>query len=157
MGDLNARNGSQDKSQHNFDNHLQHLLPEANYPVIYLDVLVMIRLTSQKELCWKFVTIIILQLVMGKHLGRLGNYTWFSYEGASVVDYLIVEEIIYEYHIWDHLTSEYFPQHLTQNTHQLLLLSNVKLNSKLKKKTCSTHQKPINGMAKFSLSSNSNK
>ena len=27
---------------------------------------------------------------------RLGNYTCFSYEGASVVDYLIVEETIYE-------------------------------------------------------------
>ena len=51
LGDLNAGNGSQDKSQHNFDNHLQHLLPEANYPVIYLDALVMVRLTSQKELC----------------------------------------------------------------------------------------------------------
>ena len=27
---------------------------------------------------------------------RLGNYTCFNYEGATVVDYLIVEETIYE-------------------------------------------------------------
>ena len=27
---------------------------------------------------------------------RLGNYTCFDYEGASVVDYLIVEETVYE-------------------------------------------------------------
>ena len=30
LGDLNARTGSQGKSQHNFDNNLQHLLPEVD-------------------------------------------------------------------------------------------------------------------------------
>ena len=29
LGDLNARTGPQGKSQHNFDNHLQHFLPET--------------------------------------------------------------------------------------------------------------------------------
>ena len=49
------------------------------------------------------------------------------------------------------LISEYFPQHLTQNTHQLLLLSNAILNSKLKKENSSTHQKPVNGTAEIPL------
>ena len=52
LGDLNARTGSQGQSQHNFDNHLQHLLPEADkLPSDLIDALVMITLTPQKELC----------------------------------------------------------------------------------------------------------
>ena len=53
LGDLNARTGSQGQSQHNFDNHLQHLLPEADKLPSDLDrdALVMKRLIPQGELC----------------------------------------------------------------------------------------------------------
>ena len=79
----------------------------------------------------------------------LGNYICFNYEGARVVDYIIVEETIYE----KILNFRVLPQYLAQSIHQLLLLSNVVLNSKLKKENCSTYQRPINGIEKIIPSS----
>ena len=72
---------------------------------------------------------------MGKHLG--------NYEGASVVEYLIVEETIYE----KILNFRVLPPTFDSKHSPMLLLSNVILNSKLKKENCSTHQKPIIGIA----------
>ena len=129
-------------------------LKQTNNPVTQIDALVMIRLTPQEELCQKFVTTIILELAMGKHL-------WIGWvtTPASVMK----EQVSLITSQWKKpsmrksLTSEYFPQHLTENTHQLLLLSNVIINSKLAKSKCSTHQKPIIGIAKILTLQNSNK
>ena len=133
------------QSQHNFDNHLQHLLPEADKLPGDLD-----RCCCDEKINASGKTLLKICNNHNPRIGNgqtsgdsLGNNNCFNYEGASVVDYLIVEEPSMR----KFLNSEYFPQHLTQNTHQLLLLSNVILNSKLKKENCSTHQKPIIGIA----------
>ena len=97
-GDLNARTGSQGESQHNFDNHLQHLLPEADKQSSDLD-----RCSCDDKVNASGRTLLEIcnnhNLRIGNgqtSVDRLGNYTCFSYEGASVIDYLIVEETIYE-------------------------------------------------------------
>ena len=57
----------------------------------------MIRLTPQKKTLLKICNNHNLRIGNGQSTGdRLGNYTYFNYEGASVVDYIIMEETIYE-------------------------------------------------------------
>ena len=98
LGDLNARTGSQGQSQHNFDNHLQHLLPEADKLPRDLD-----RCSCDEKINALGRTLLKicnnhnLRICNGQtSADRLGNYTCFNYEEASVVDYFIAEETIYE-------------------------------------------------------------
>ena len=98
LGDLNASTGSHGKSEHNFDNHLQHLLPEADKLPSDLDRCLYddeINVSGRKLL--KICNNHNLRIGNGQtSWDTLGNYTCFNYEGASVVDYLIVGESNYE-------------------------------------------------------------
>ena len=92
-GDLNARTWSQGQSQHNFDNHLQQLLPEGGKLPSDLD-----RCSCDEKINATGRTLLKicnnrnLRIGNGQTSGdRLGNYTCFNCEGASVVDYLIAE------------------------------------------------------------------
>ena len=98
LGILNARTGFQGKSQHNFDNHLQHLLPEADKLPSDLD-----RCSCDDKINASGRTLLKIcnnhNVIIGNGQtsgDRLGNYTCFNYEGASAVYHLIVEETIYE-------------------------------------------------------------
>ena len=98
LEDFNASTGSNGKSQHNFDNHLQYLLPEADKlpsdlnRCIYDD-----EINVSGRTLLKICSNHNLRLGNGQTSGdKLGNYTCLNYEGASVVDYLLVEEFIYE-------------------------------------------------------------
>ena len=98
LGDLNTRTGSQGQSQHNIDNHLQHLLPEADKLPSDLDRCSYDgKINASGRTLLKICNKHNLRIYNGQTSGdRLGNYTCFNYEGASAVDYLIVEETIYE-------------------------------------------------------------
>ena len=98
LGDLNARTGSQGQSQYNFDNHLHHLLPEADKLPCDLD-----RCSCDEKSNNSGRTLLRICSNHNLRIGngktsedRLGNCTCFNYEGARVVDYLIVEETIYD-------------------------------------------------------------
>ena len=70
-------------------------------------------------------------------------------ERASEVDYLIVEETIYEKILNFRVVPPKF------DSKHSLIVATFKSHTKLqaKKENCSTHQKPINGIAIFPLSS----
>ena len=95
---VNARTGSEGKSQHNFDNHVQHLLVEANKLPSDIDSWFCdYKINASGRTLLKICNSDNLRIGNGETSDdRLGNYICFSYEGASVVDYLIVQETIYE-------------------------------------------------------------
>ena len=92
LQNLNARTGSQGKFQQNFDNHLWHLLPEPDKIPSDLD-----RFSFDDKINGSGRTLLKicknhdLRLHNGQTSGdRLGNYICFDYEGASVVDYIVM-------------------------------------------------------------------
>ena len=92
------RTGSKGKSQHNFDSHVQDILPEAKkLPSDLNRCCCDDKINASGRTLLKNCNNHNLRIGNGQTFGdRLGNYTCFNYEGASAVDYLIVEETIYE-------------------------------------------------------------
>ena len=96
MGDLNARTGIEDHTLR-FDKHISHLLPDTNSIQNGNRCSCDDKTNSYSRMLLKLCNNHNLKIANGQTPGdRVGNYTCFNRGGATVVDYLLVENPIHQ-------------------------------------------------------------
>ena len=96
MGNLNARTGIEDHTLC-LDNHISQLLPDANSIQDGNQCSCDDKTNSYGRILLKLCNNHNLKIANGQTpADRVGNYTCFNREGASVVDYILVENSIHQ-------------------------------------------------------------